>query len=57
MTLQELYQAKGELTMTIEVAQAKLQNVNRQLIDILNGSPSSVVLKDAEVLSKDVPQG
>mgnify|MGYP007031181783 CR=1 FL=1 len=43
MTLDELYQSKGKLTTDIEVAQAKLQSVNRNIVDILNQSNSKSV--------------
>lgn len=36
MTLDELFKAKGELIWTIEVAQAKLQEINKQLLSLLN---------------------
>lgn len=36
MTKEQLYQRKGELTTSIEVAQAELQAVNEELVKILN---------------------
>lgn len=36
MTLDELFKMKGQLTWEIEVAQAKLQNVQKQLIEMEN---------------------
>lgn len=36
MTKAELFQRKGELTMTIEVAQAELQQVNQALVAMIN---------------------
>ena len=36
MTLQELYTKKGELVTTIEVAQAKLQSVNQEIVKRIN---------------------
>lgn len=36
MTLDELFKAKGQLTTEIEIAQAKLQQVNKQIIDLIN---------------------
>lgn len=35
-TLQELYAAKGELLTTIEIAQARLKQVNQALSDEFN---------------------
>lgn len=34
--LKELYAMKGELTMQIEIAQAKLQQVTNKIIQLLN---------------------
>ena len=36
MSLAELYLRKGELTTTIEIAQAQLQAVNQELVKLLN---------------------
>lgn len=43
MILDELYKSKGKLTTDIEVAQAKLQSVNRNIVAILNESNSKPV--------------
>lgn len=36
MTLDELYNKKGELVTTIEVSQAKLQHINKLIIELIN---------------------
>lgn len=36
MNMDELYKAKGQLTTEIEIAQAKLQQVNKLIIDSIN---------------------
>lgn len=36
MNINELYRIKGQLTTEIEIAQAKLQQVNKQIIDLIN---------------------
>lgn len=36
MTLKELYEAKGQAITEIEIWQAKLADVNRQIIDMIN---------------------
>ena len=38
MNLNELYALKGQIITEIEVSQAKLQNVNKQIVDVLNRS-------------------
>lgn len=48
LDLKTLYEQKGELTMNIQVNQARLQAVDKQIIDILNKSPKHV---DSEVVS------
>lgn len=40
MTLAELYQAKGEAITQIEIWQAKLNDVNRQIVDQINKQKS-----------------
>ncbi len=40
MTLDELFKTKGELIWTIEVAQAKLQEINKQIFELLSTSSS-----------------
>ena len=42
MKLGELYQQKGEAVTQIEVWQARLQNINKQIIDTLNKSENKV---------------
>jgi hypothetical protein len=36
MSLEELYKAKGELITQIEIAQAKLQQINQEIIALIN---------------------
>lgn len=36
MKLEDLFKIKGQLTTEIEIAQAKLQQVNKQIIDLIN---------------------
>lgn len=36
MQLDELYKMKGQLTTEIEIAQAKLQQVNKQIVELIN---------------------
>ena len=36
MDLNELYRQKGELTLQIQIAQARLTDIDKKLIDILN---------------------
>jgi len=36
MDLNSLYQKKGQITTTIEVAQAQLAEVNKRIIEVLN---------------------
>ena len=36
MGLSELYTVKGELTTQIEIAQARLQSVNQQIVGLIN---------------------
>lgn len=36
MGLDELYRLKGQLTTEIEIAQARLQQVNKQIVDLIN---------------------
>lgn len=36
MPLDELYKIKGQLTTEIEIAQAKLQQVNKQIVELIN---------------------
>lgn len=45
MTLDELFKAKGELIWTIEVAQAKLQEINKQIFNLLNTPAPAEVKK------------
>lgn len=36
MKIEELFRIKGQLTTEIEIAQAKLQQVNKQIIELIN---------------------
>jgi hypothetical protein len=40
MELEQLYRQKGELVTQLEIAQAKLQQVNQQIVEIINKSSS-----------------
>lgn len=46
MELSELYRLKGELTTTIEVSQAKLREINQQIVNALNSEPKAKEKKD-----------
>lgn len=45
MTIEELYQAKGNLITQIEVAQAKLKAVNDEIVKQINSVSSEAVQK------------
>lgn len=45
--LKLLYQRKGELHTTIEIAQAQMQNVNSEIVKLLNANSTNG--KEAEV--------
>ena len=46
MELKELYAKKGELTTQIEIFQAKLQQINQEIIKLLNGGEKDGRNKD-----------
>ncbi|OQB10449.1 MAG: hypothetical protein BWY21_00370 [Parcubacteria group bacterium ADurb.Bin216] len=48
MTLEELYKLKGELLTNIEIAQAKLQAVNKQIVALLNGLNNKIEENDGK---------
>lgn len=49
MGLDELYRLKGQLTTEIEIAQARLQQVNKQIIDLVNQ-------RELEARKQEVPK-
>lgn len=49
MKLEDLFKIKGQLTTEIEIAQAKLQQVNKQIIELINQ-------RELEARKQEVPK-
>lgn len=49
MKLEDLFKLKGQLTTEIEIAQAKLQQVNKQIIELINQ-------RELEARKQEVPK-